>query len=659
MSERGRIYWIDWIKVFACVLVVLGHFYMSMKACGYCKETEFFYCWPIQTIYTFHVPLFFVCSGFLYQNSNKRFEKREHLSVIETKLLNFGVPYFAFSAITLLLKNRFSSDVNNPATPFFKTLFLEPTAPYWFLYALFFVFLIIPRFRSENKLQIACAVSFLLKILYILHSQWSAVCPYAVHTLLLNTPWFLYGMSLTVFLRRRRKANRWVPWAALLLGIAGSSIVYRRPNQSEMMKMLFGCIFVFSITELAWQHEKRFETQAAVLDKLSQIFMPVFLMHTIAAATARTFLFRCGIASLWVHVFVGIPASFLLPLLIYQTAKKHWLLLFWIEPKKAFMMRKKGRKRKKRYIKEEGEKILNRQKCVQKSLQSHTLAADSFGYLLTAAGFADQYLAGQVTMYRAYTWLKKKFGREVGTFAKAEQQPAQKDYVWFCWLQGMENAPEIVQSCYESVNYWLKGKEMIVITRHNLSEYVLFPQYILDKWEQGIITDTHLSDLLRLELLIRYGGLWLDATTYLTGPLPRYAQESDFFVFRNGWMDMETLWIGSWLMLSKRTNNILLLETRNLLYKYWQKYDYLKNYFLLHLFFRMAAEAHCAEWESVLPVNHVHSHLLMQELPHPYHQKRCEQIKQLTSIHKLTYKFTQKIEEDSTASRLHQLYKEK
>lgn len=63
-----------------------------------------------------------------------------------------------------------------------------------------------------------------------------------------------------------------------------------------------------------------------------------------------------------------------------------------------------------------------------------------------------------------------------------------------------------------------------------------------------MISNTHLSDLLRLELLIRYGGLWIDSTTYMTGTIPAYIDDSNFFVYRNGWMDMEMINMGSWLI---------------------------------------------------------------------------------------------------------------
>ena len=124
----------------------------------------------------------------------------------------------------------------------------------------------------------------------------------------------------------------------------------------------------------------------------------------------------------------------------------------------------------------------------------------------------------------------------------------------------------------------------------------------------------------------------------MTGTIPAYIDGSDFFVYRNGWMDMEMINMGSWLIFSKYTNNIILLETQSLLYAYWKKYNYIKNYFLMHIFFRMVTDANPELWEQVPAINHIDSHLLMQELPKHYDENRCQQIMRLTPIHKLTYK---------------------
>ena len=296
---------------------------------------------------------------------------------------------------------------------------------------------------------------------------------------------------------------------------------------------------------------------------------------------------------------------------------------------------------------------------ILKSIKSKTLLTDIFGYGLIVTKFSDKYLAGQVTMYKSYSWLKKRFWKEVQTKEELElnEMPAKKDYVWFCWLQGIDSAPKLVQDCYNSIRYWLKDKEIIVITKENYKQYVEFPDYIIEKWEKGIISNTHFSDLLRLELLIRHGGLWLDATTYLTGPLPNYIEDNNFFVYSNGWLDMEMINMGSWLMYSKKSNNYLLTETRKLLYKYWKKYNYLKNYFLLHMFFRMVTDENPEEWEKVPMISQIDSHYMMRELNRKYNEERCIEIMKITSVHKLTYKFETGNIENKIVDNLENLYR--
>ena len=46
----------------------------------------------------------------------------------------------AFSFITWLFKTLFSNDVNNQVGGLIDTLVFHPTAPYWYLYALFLFF---------------------------------------------------------------------------------------------------------------------------------------------------------------------------------------------------------------------------------------------------------------------------------------------------------------------------------------------------------------------------------------------------------------------------------------------------------------------------------------------------------------------------------------
>lgn len=150
---KEHIKWIDCVKVEACILVVIGHFYQSMVVSGVLPDNTV-YNWFIHTIYCFHVQLFFICSGYLYQRYSKVNNMIAWTKNIKKKLLALGIPYLTFTTATWLLKHVFSGAVNSELqTGLAETIFLKPTAPYWYLYALFFIFLITPTF-SNTKIAV-------------------------------------------------------------------------------------------------------------------------------------------------------------------------------------------------------------------------------------------------------------------------------------------------------------------------------------------------------------------------------------------------------------------------------------------------------------------------------------------------------------------------
>lgn len=165
MSDiKQREIWVDNVKVFACVLVVLGHFFQSMTKANIMPANDL-YRWFNQTIYYFHVPLFFICSGYLYQKLSKVDDAHSWLKNIWKKVISLGIPYFTFSFATWALKTVFSSSTNDQIGGLFDTLFLHPTSPYWYLYALFFIFLITPTFCSKRMAAAGFLIASVFKAL--------------------------------------------------------------------------------------------------------------------------------------------------------------------------------------------------------------------------------------------------------------------------------------------------------------------------------------------------------------------------------------------------------------------------------------------------------------------------------------------------------------
>ena len=92
-AVRTREKWVDDVKVIACILVVLGHFFQSMTKANILPENAL-YKWFNTTIYYFHVPLFFICSRYLYQKYSKVDSLKSWKKNVLKKALAIGVPSF-------------------------------------------------------------------------------------------------------------------------------------------------------------------------------------------------------------------------------------------------------------------------------------------------------------------------------------------------------------------------------------------------------------------------------------------------------------------------------------------------------------------------------------------------------------------------------------
>lgn len=113
---------------------------------------------------------------------------------------------------------------------------------------------------------------------------------------------------------------------------------------------------------------------------------------------------------------------------------------------------------------------------------------------------------------------------------KREKRIIDNSPIWIMWYQGIKFAPPIVKSCIKSVII-NKGKHHLhIIDKNNLKKYLELPSYIIEKFNNKSFSITHLSDIVRIGLLYKYGGYWIDSTILLTTPLKTF--NSSFFTLK-------------------------------------------------------------------------------------------------------------------------------
>ncbi len=156
--------------------------------------------------------------------------------------------------------------------------------------------------------------------------------------------------------------------------------------------------------------------------------------------------------------------------------------------------------------------------------------------------------------------------------------------IWVLWWQGIDQAPEVVRACVQSIQRNANGRQVVVITRDNVRNYVQLPEYIFDKVAAGLISLTQFSDILRFNLLHRHGGLWMDATLFVTAPLDLNRCFGSFFTC-SGFADPANFFIsaGRWtgFFIGGNSSEPLFDFMDSLFQTYWKTHGKLIDYFLI------------------------------------------------------------------------------
>ena len=138
----------------------------------------------------------------------------------------------------------------------------------------------------------------------------------------------------------------------------------------------------------------------------------------------------------------------------------------------------------------------NINKLLKKSSKSKSIIQDTIFFLMYKMKIISKYTAGVMSMDRCYYKLEKKYKKYLDRITINDIESNKSKYVWICWFQGIENAPDIVKKCYESiVKQFGKEKDIVVITDENYNKFVDIPEYIIEKYKKGIITPTHFSEI--------------------------------------------------------------------------------------------------------------------------------------------------------------------
>ncbi len=252
-------------------------------------------------------------------------------------------------------------------------------------------------------------------------------------------------------------------------------------------------------------------------------------------------------------------------------------------------------------------------------------------------------MVGQKHRMHYYRYFKNKYLSRCTSERpwESKRKEFNKNTVWVMWLQGYENAPDIVKKCIATQKKNLPDKKFIFLDDTNIDSYISLPKYVLEKRKKGIIENAHYSDLVRNEVLIKYGGYWIDSTVFITDnnlfkeieDLPLFMLSYYYFGF-----NPEIMELNNWFIYSCTNNNMLCLLQKMLL-EYWKDYDYTANYFIYHIFESIVNDYYKEEFEAIPIISHVPSHVLATYIYDRFDKKKYDLLLKSTGIHKLSTRF--------------------
>lgn len=181
IMKKSRNTYLDIVKGVAMLLVVCGHSIQYGNGVSYLDSEQYFDNWLYKFIYTFHMPLFMLVSGYLFCYSINKYDTA---TLLKNKFRGLLLPIFSFGVIVWfvpIIKWIAGNGVEGVPCKFFSFVFLNYHL--WFLWSVLLNSIItILVHKLNDPLYIYVVIWFLLMLIpeQCLHGLYSWTYPFFV-----------------------------------------------------------------------------------------------------------------------------------------------------------------------------------------------------------------------------------------------------------------------------------------------------------------------------------------------------------------------------------------------------------------------------------------------------------------------------------------------
>lgn len=316
MEKRTRIDFINVLQVIGPILVILGHSINGIPLNGP------WFIFSKEWIYIFHMPFFFIISGFLL-SKNGWLKQGTYKQFIWKKFVKLIIPYTVWNLAFLIPKYMVQGLISDEVTMSLKgavRMFFYPRQNVWghtwFLVGLFMLYCLTPFWKRIIEKKTFTIIAVLVGIMiYMVPLGTEFLCFSDLHK---DTLFFVIGCyfgtvnleRLKLFLKRER----------IILGILG--VVTSYVALFVVNDAWFDWIPCLAIILFLWSISIMFENKAKLVDIMARRSFGIYILHWPAMLFARIIFVNIFHVNVVVTIVVMILCGYLVPNIILSILKK-------------------------------------------------------------------------------------------------------------------------------------------------------------------------------------------------------------------------------------------------------------------------------------------------------------------------------------------------
>lgn len=319
-----RVNFIDIARAFAIIFIVFGHTFVHSEHCSL----------VFKFLYSFHVVLFFILSGYTF-----KLKKESFLNFVKNKFIRIMIPYFIWAVLFLVPYMLFGGSVGasigtessfDLKTQLLNTLYgngnletLKQNSPLWFLPALFTIeviyYSVIKLVQKYNRYSILILIP-LVAISYVTNLFLPIALPWGINTALVLGVFFYIGYLFNTYKVFDKSSKLWKIYYILPILVVGLLACYLNTKAVSCINYDYGYLTLALISgfclSIVFIYISYLINKNRLLEYIGKNTMGILIFHKLIIVVFQT---KLGVVSALLkssNIFIELSISTLVALTI-------------------------------------------------------------------------------------------------------------------------------------------------------------------------------------------------------------------------------------------------------------------------------------------------------------------------------------------------------